>query len=335
MLYRFFRSVIFLLPPEFSHHFILKILKFVNFISLLKAKDIKNEKPVSIKGLNFKNKVGLAAGFDKNAEHIEIFENLGFGFLEIGTVTPKPQPGNKKPRIYRDPKNEALINSFGFNNVGIYKFIDNIKKSNVNLIIGINIGKNAMTAYEDSINDYIACMREAYIYADYLTVNISSPNTKNLRDLHNLSDLRIFIKSLMIEKNKLKKKLNKSVPIFLKLSPDIEESKIKPIIDLLIANSIDGVIISNTTIDKSKISKHYQHLPGGVSGAPLKIKSEQILSKVKKISKNKLLIISVGGIMTADDALKRIRLGADLVQIYTGLIYQGPSLVNEIRQKLS
>jgi len=335
MLYRFFRSVIFLLPPEFSHHFILKILKFVNFISLLKVKDIKNEKPIFIKGLNFKNRVGLAAGFDKNAEHMQIFENLGFGFLEIGTVTPKPQPGNKKPRIFRDPKSKALINSFGFNNVGIYKFLDNIKKSKINLVIGINIGKNALTPYEDSINDYIACMREAYMYADYLTVNISSPNTKNLRDLHNLSDLRIFIKSLMIEKNKLQKKLNKSVPIFLKLSPDIEESKIKPIIDLLIANNIDGVIVTNTTIDKSKISKPYQHLPGGVSGAPLKIKSEQMLSTVKKISKNKLLIISVGGIMTADDALKRIRMGADLVQIYTGLIYQGPSLVNEIRQKLS
>jgi dihydroorotate dehydrogenase len=178
-------------------------------------------------------------------------------------------------------------------------------------------------------------MSEAYIYADYLTVNISSPNTKNLRDLHNISDLRIFIKSLMIEKNKLQKKWNKSVPIFLKLSPDIEEVKIKPIIDLLIANNIDGVIVTNTTIDKSKISKPYQYLPGGVSGAPLKIKSEQMLSTVKKISKNKLLIISVGGIMTADDALKRIRMGADLVQIYTGLIYQGPSLVNEIRQKLS
>lgn len=335
MLYRLFRSVIFLLPPEFSHHFILKILKFVNFISLLKVKDIKNEKPIFIKGLNFKNRVGLAAGFDKNAEHMQIFENLGFGFLELGTVTPKPQPGNKKPRIFRDPKNDALINSFGFNNVGIHKFIDNIKKSKVNLVIGINIGKNALTQYEDSINDYIACMREAYIYADYLTVNISSPNTKNLRDLHNLSDLSVFVKSLMIEKNKLQKKLNKSVPIFFKLSPDIEGSKIKPIIDLLIANSIDGVIVTNTTIDKSKISKPYQHLPGGVSGAPLKIKSEQMLSTVKKISKNKLLIISAGGIMTADDALKRVEMGADLVQIYTGLIYQGPSLVNEIRQKLS
>ena len=335
MLYRFFRSVIFLLPPEFSHHFILKIMKFLNFFSLLKVKDIKNEKPISINGLNFKNRIGLAAGFDKNAEYIQIFEKLGFGFLELGTVTPKPQPGNKKPRVFRDPKNEALINSFGFNNVGIYKFIDNIKKSNVNLVIGINIGKNALTAYEDSISDYIKCMREAYMYADYLTVNISSPNTKNLRDLHNFSDLSVFVKSLMIEKNKLQKKLNKSVPIFLKLSPDVEESKIKPIIKLLIDNNIDGVIITNTTIDKAKISKPYQHLSGGVSGSPLKIKSEQMLSKVKKISQNKLLIISVGGIMTADDALKRIKMGADLVQVYTGLIYQGPSLVNEIRQKLS
>ena len=335
MLYRFFRSIIFLLPPEFSHHFILKILKLLNFFSFLRVKNIKNEKSISIKGLNFKNRVGLAAGFDKNAEHIEIFENLGFGFLELGTVTPMPQPGNKKPSVFRDSQNEALINSFGFNNVGIYSFIDNIKKSDVNLIIGINIGKNALTAYEDSINDYIACMKAAYRYADYLTVNISSPNTKNLRDLHNPSDLNVFIKSLMVEKNKLQKKMNKSVPIFLKLSPDIQESKIKPIIDLLIANNIDGIIINNTTTDKSKISKSYQNLPGGVSGKPLKRKSEQMLSRIKKISKDKLLIISVGGIMTADDALKRIEMGADLVQIYTGLIYQGPSLINEIRSKLS
>jgi dihydroorotate dehydrogenase len=334
MFYQFIRFFVFLLPPEFSHHFALRVLKFLDYFRLIKSKKIKNESNVIINGLAFKNRVGLAAGFDKNAEHINILEKLGFGFLELGTVTPKSQPGNVKPRIFRDVSNNALINSFGFNNVGIKKFISNYKKSNKNIILGINIGKNAKTPYKKSINDYVACLQKVYVLADYLTINISSPNTRNLRNLHDVNDLEIFLKVISEKKKSLILASRKTTPIYLKLSPDIKSNEIKPIISLLIKYGIDGVILANTTINKHNISQKYRSLPGGVSGAPLKLQAEKLLLQDKKISKNKLTIISVGGILSADDAYKRIKMGADLVQIYTGLIYKGPTLINEIRQKI-
>ena len=334
MLYRISRFFIFLLPPEFSHHFVLKILKIVNFFHLIKPKEIPSEKPILLNGLLFKNRIGLAAGFDKNAEHINIFQNLGFGFLELGTVTPKPQPGNPKPRIYRDVNKLAIINSFGFNNVGVKKFIDNIKASNKSVIIGVNIGKNAITPYEKSTDDYLRCLRQLYVHGDYIAVNISSPNTQNLRNLHNIKDLENLIKKIVNERIKLHKKFKVFKPIFIKLSPDLNLKEIKPIINLLVRHKIDGVILTNTTIDKSLIYKAYRNTPGGISGLPLNKKSEEMLINVKKVSRNKLTIISVGGIMTPQDAKRRIQLGADLIQLYTGLIYQGPLLVDAIRREL-
>ena len=334
MLYRISRFFIFLLPPEFSHHFVLKILKIVNFFHLIKPKEIPSEKPILLNGLLFKNRIGLAAGFDKNAEHINIFQNLGFGFLELGTVTPKPQPGNPKPRIYRDVNKLAIINSFGFNNVGVKKFIDNIKASNKSVIIGVNIGKNAITPYEKSTDDYLTCLRQLYVHGDYIAVNISSPNTQNLRNLHNIKDLENLIKKIVNERIKLHKKFKVFKPIFIKLSPDLNLKEIKPIINLLVRHKIDGVILTNTTIDKSLVSKAYRNTPGGISGLPLNKKSEEMLINVKKVSRNKLTIISVGGIMTPQDAKRRIQLGADLIQLYTGLIYQGPLLVDAIRREL-
>ena len=334
MLYRISRYFIFLLPPEFSHHFVLKILKIVNFFHLIKLKKIPSEKPILLNGLLFKNRIGLAAGFDKNAEHINIFQNLGFGFLELGTVTPKPQPGNPKPRIYRDVNKLTFIISYGFNNVGLKKFIDNIKASNKSVIIGVNIGKNAITPYEKSTGDYLTCLRQLYVHGDYIAVNISSPNTQNLRNLQNIKDLENLIEKIVNERIRLHKKFKVLKPIFIKLSPDLNLKEIKPIINLLVRHKIDGVILTNTTIDKSLVSKAYRNIPGGISGLPLNKKSEEMLINVKKVSRNKLTIISVGGIMTPQDAKRRIQLGADLIQLYTGLIYQGPLLVDAIRREL-
>jgi dihydroorotate dehydrogenase len=334
MLYRISQFFIFLLPPEFSHHFVLQILKIVNFLNLIKPKEIPSEKPILLNGLLFKNRIGLAAGFDKNAEHINIFQNLGFGFLELGTVTPKPQPGNPKPRIHRDVNKQAIINSYGFNNVGVKKFIDNIKASNKSVILGVNIGKNAITPYEKSTDDYLTCLRQLYVHGDYIAVNISSPNTHNLRNLHNIKDLENLIEKIVNERVKLHKKFKVFKPIFIKLSPDLNLKEIKPIINLLVRHKIDGVILTNTTIDKSLVSKAYRNIPGGISGLPLNKKSEEMLINVKKVSRNKLTIISVGGIMTPRDAKRRIQLGADLIQLYTGLIYQGPLLVDAIRREL-
>ena len=249
-------------------------------------------------------------------------------------MTPKPQPGNPKPRIHRDVNKLAIINSYGFNNVGVKKFIDNIKASNKSVIIGVNIGKNAITPYEKSTDDYLTCLRQLYVHGDYIAVNISSPNTQNLRNLQNIKDLENLIEKIVNERIELHKKLKVFKPIFIKLSPDLNLKEIKPIINLLVRHKIDGVILTNTTIDKSLVSKAYRNIPGGISGLPLNKKSEEMLINVKKVSRNKLTIISVGGIMTPRDAKRRIQLGADLIQLYTGLIYQGPLLVDAIRREL-
>jgi dihydroorotate dehydrogenase len=334
MLYKITKFFLFLLPPEFSHNFSLYILKFLNFLNLVRRVDVPEESSFKFKDINFKNKIGLAAGFDKNAEFIDLFQNLGFGFIEIGTVTPKPQSGNAKPRVHRDIKKEALINSFGFNNVGVERFIENVKKVNRRAVIGINIGKNALTPYDNSIDDYVFCMRKVYEYADYLTINISSPNTKNLRNLHDINQLSTFLNAINQERKLLEDSTKKLIPFFVKLSPDINDSDINPIINLLITKKIDGVILTNTTIDKNLVSNKYKNLPGGISGSPLRRRSEFLLSEVKKIAKDNLIIISVGGIMSVEDAKKRINLGADLIQIYSALIYKGPNIVNEIRRSI-
>ena len=334
-IYPLIRNILFLLPAEFSHSFALNVLNMLDRLCLIKMQTYEDRNKKKLHSIVFKNKIGLAAGLDKNAEHINVFSKLGFGFLEVGTVTPVAQPGNEKPRLFRDIKNKALLNSFGFNNVGIEKFIENIKKSNRDITLGINIGKNIFTPIEKAVDDYLKCMKKTYKYADYFTINISSPNTKNLRDLHDSKNLVKFLKEINLERAKLSKIKKKIIPIFLKISPDISDDILNNIIKESIQFNIDGLILTNTTINKNEIDRKYHNLPGGVSGEPLREKSEALLRKCKLLARNKLFLISVGGVMSADDAAKRIKLGADLVQIYTGFIYSGPILIDEIHKKIS
>jgi len=332
-MYYFFRRILFLFDPEIAHHLVFGILKLFNFIGLLNLfkspkKDIKQ-----VLGLNFKNSIGVAAGLDKNGEYIEILDKFGFGFIEIGTVTPRPQIGNSKPRLFRVAEQDALINRFGFNNKGIDRVLENVKKSNYSAILGINIGKNFDTGLNCAVDDYLICFRKAYKIADYISVNISSPNTKNLRDLQSEDHLNLLIKHLKAEQNKLKKLHQKYTPFLVKISPDLEPIDLDIICKILIENNVDGIIATNTTIDRQDIlsSKHHKEA-GGLSGRPLKNKSTSVIKYISKKLQGKVRIIGVGGISSYEDAKEKFDGGADLIQIYTGLIYKGLGLINEIHR---
>jgi dihydroorotate dehydrogenase len=332
-MYYFFRKILFLFDPEIVHYFVFSLLKLFNFIGLLNLfkshkKDIK-----LVFGLNFKNRIGVAAGLDKNGEYIEILDKFGFGFIEIGTVTPRPQKGNSKPRLFRLVEQDALINRFGFNNLGIDKVLENVKHSNYSAILGINIGKNFDTEINNAVDDYLICFRKAYKIADYICVNISSPNTKNLRDLQSENHLNLLIKHLKAEQSKLKKLHQKYTPFLVKISPDLEPINLDIICKILIDNNVDGIIATNTTIDRQDIlsSKHHKE-SGGLSGQPLKNKSTSVLKYISKKLQGKVKIIGVGGISSYEDAKEKFDSGADLVQIYTGLIYKGLGLIDEIHR---
>ena len=332
-MYYFFRRILFLFDPEIAHHFVFGILKLFNFIGLLNLFKTPKKKIKKVFGLNFKNSIGVAAGLDKNGEYIEILDKFGFGFIEIGTVTPRPQKGNSKPRLFRVTDQDALINRFGFNNEGIDRVLENVKKSDYSAILGINIGKNFDTELNQAVDDYLICFRKAYKFADYISVNISSPNTKNLRDLQSEEHLSMLIKHLKAEQNKLKKLHQKYTPFLVKISPDLEPIHLDIICKTLIDYNVDGVIATNTTIDRQDIlsSKYYKE-SGGLSGQPLKNKSNSILKYIYKKLQGKVSIIGVGGISSYEDAKEKFDNGADLIQIYTGLIYKGLGLIDEIHQ---
>ena len=332
-MYYFFRRILFLFDPEIVHHFVFGILKLFNFIGLLNIFVTPKKDTRKVFGLNFKNRIGVAAGLDKNGEYIEILDKFGFGFIEIGTVTPRPQKGNPKPRLFRVVEQDALINRFGFNNEGIDRVLENVKESNYSAILGINIGKNFDTEINHAVDDYLICFRKAYKIADYISVNISSPNTKNLRDLQSEDHLNSLIKHLKAEQNKLKKLHQKYTPFLVKISPDLEPINLDVICKTLIENNVDGIIATNTTIDRQNIlsSKNYQEL-GGLSGKPLKNKSTSVLKYISKKLQGKVRIIGVGGISSYEDAKEKFDSGADLIQIYTGLIYKGLGLIDEIHR---
>jgi dihydroorotate dehydrogenase len=332
-MYFIFRKILFLFEPELAHHLVFTILKLLNYFKLLNIYNKPKLDPKEVFGLNFKNSIGVAAGLDKNAEYLGILDKFGFGFIEIGTVTPRPQPGNKKPRLFRLATQEALINRFGFNNIGIDKVLENINKSNYSAILGINIGKNFDTEINHAVDDYLICFRKAYKIADYISVNISSPNTKNLRDLQSEDHLNLLIKHLKAEQSKLKKLHQKYTPFLVKISPDLEPINLDVICKILIENNIDGIIATNTTIDRQDIlsSKYFQE-PGGLSGKPLKNKSTLVLKYISKKLQGKVRIIGVGGISSYQDAKEKFDSGADLIQIYTGLIYKGLGLIDEIHR---
>ena len=333
-MYRYIRYLLFLLNPEIAHHISMKGLKLACFFGFIRRKNITS-KPIMIMGLKFPNRVGLAAGLDKNAEYIKPLSKLGFGFIEVGTVTPRSQPGNSKPRSFRLIEEEGIINRFGFNNVGIDQFIENIKKAKFKGVLGINIGKNFDTPIDRAVDDYLTCFRKAYQYAGYIAINISSPNTKNLRHLQSDKYLEILLKSLKTEQKILHKKYKKLVPFVVKVSPDNSSKQLDSIAKLLIKYKVNGVIATNTTIDRKGILKSkYSMEEGGLSGAPLNKKSTNVIKHLNKCLDGKIPIIGVGGIINADDGIEKIKNGASLIQIYTGLIFRGHELVNELRKAI-
>ena len=320
-IYNLARKLLFLLPPEQSQnisHFFLKL-----FSGLYKSKQTR----FSVKGLKIKNRLGLAAGLDKNARLINEFDNIGFGFVEVGTITPKPQYGNPKPRIKRLISNESLLNSLGFPNEGVATIKPRLQKVRDDICLGVNIGPNKDTVPQEIVNDYLFCYREVFKYADFVTMNISSPNTPNLRSLHNIENFKSVIDAILNERSKHQKQPK----IFIKISPDEESKTYKDLIETINDSAIDGVVISNTSDNQNlKESLKVGHLPGGISGKSLKNSANKILKEIKTIINQEKIIVAVGGIFDVDSYNEKFELGADLVQMYTGLIYEGPNLVKRI-----
>ena len=326
---------LFLFDPEKIHtftFFLIKVFFKIPILGFIIESFYKVESPKLVRklfGLTFENPVGIAAGFDKNATHISEFEKFGFGFIEIGTVTPKPQDGNPKKRLFRLKEDTAIINRMGFNNDGVTKIKNRLKK-NYNVLIGGNIGKNKVTPNSQAKNDYIICFKELYNYVDYFVVNVSSPNTPGLRELQS----KEFLNDLFIELNKLKSNETIKKPILIKISPDLSKEKILEILEVIDTNNIDGIIATNTTIDYPNLKSKNKNETGGLSGAPLYDKSNEVISFISKKTSGKLPIIGVGGISTPEQAVKKIEAGAHLIQLYTGIIYEGPGIVRKINKKL-
>lgn len=328
MFYPLLRSLLFTLPPEMAHDVALKSLARIPIAGLQSrvAAD-----PVHIMGLGFPNRIGLAAGLDKNGEYIDALAALGFGFIEIGTVTPKPQDGNPKPRLFRIPSRHALINRMGFNNKGIDYLLERVKRSRYRGILGINIGKNKDTPADRSIDDYLECMKKAYAVASYLVINISSPNTPGLRELQNTRELETLLSELASLRARLASQTGRHVPLVVKIAPDLSPPQIDGIARVISDHAIDGLTVSNTTLSRAGVEgKKYAAETGGLSGAPLMGPSTSILRAFAERLPKKVALIGVGGILKAEDAAAKIKAGARLVQIYSGFIYRGPGLIAEI-----
>jgi dihydroorotate dehydrogenase len=329
-LYPLARAALFKLDPETAHDVALHSLKKLEKAHLAGLLGSRVIAPREVFGLKFDNAVGLAAGLDKNGAYIDAMAALGFGFIEVGTVTPRAQPGNPKPRMFRLPEHEALINRLGFNNGGLDAFLANVQRAKYKGVLGLNIGKNFDTPIENAVDDYVTCLRGVYPHASYVTVNISSPNTKGLRDLQAAAQLEKLLSTLQAEKIKLAKKHKKQVPMLLKIAPDLDGAAVKDIAALLLQYKFDGVIATNTTIGRDAIRGHkHADEAGGLSGKPVFSPSTEILRQMNKALKANLPIIGVGGVMGADDAKQKISAGASLVQIYTGFIYHGPQLIRD------
>ena len=339
--YALARPFLFGLDPEAAHDLTLaSIARLQNSPAQCLWAQTRVSDPVTVAGLRFPNRVGLAAGLDKNGRCIDGLGAMGFGFIEVGTVTPKGQPGNDKPRMFRLPQRQALINRLGFNNDGLDAFLGNVQKARsfraAGGIVGLNIGKNAATPIERAVDDYLTCLSGVYPYADYVTINISSPNTRNLRELQSDAALDFLLSLLQARREELAQKHGKCVPMFVKIAPDLEPQQVDVIAATLQKNHIDGVIATNTTVARDAV----QGLPharevGGLSGAPVLEASNRVIRLLRHALGSGFPIIGVGGVMSGADARSKIEAGADLVQIYTGLIYRGPALVSEAAQALA
>lgn len=335
-MYPLLRSFLFTQDAEWSHDFTIKNLKKLQGgpLSCLFSHNVPN-KPVNVFGIDFKNPVGLAAGLDKNGECIDAFAAMGFGFIEVGTVTPRPQPGNDKPRLFRLPEAHAIINRMGFNNKGVDYLVEQVKQSKYDGVLGINIGKNKDTPNEEGKNDYLTCLDKVYEHASYVTVNISSPNTPGLRSLQYGEALDDLLGAIKERQALLAQQYGAYRPILVKIAPDMDDNEIEQVATSLIQNEIDGVIATNTTLARDKV-KHLQHgeEAGGLSGMPVRTQSTHVVGELKKLLDGKMPIIGVGGISSSESANEKLTAGADLLQVYTGFIYRGPNLIKEIVQGL-
>jgi len=343
-MYPRFRRLLFRLDPEVAHQLTLQALSFAGSFPLsnwfLNQLYKTPPKHVQAFGLTFRNPVGLAAGYDKDAVAINGLSTLGFGHVEVGTVTLRPQPGNPKPRVFRLIEDKAVINRMGFPGKGADFVVDMLKRSNVqafkpgNIVLGINLGKNKDTPLEEAANDYLALMQKFMPYADYLAINISSPNTVGLRRLQGREMLEGLLGAIQKERESISLGRGGYAPILVKIAPDLSDEELDDAIGVILDKGMDGVIATNTTLARDGLRSKNQSETGGLSGSPLAVKSEAVLSRVVKLVDGKLPVVSAGGIMSPEDARKRLALGASLVQVYTGLIYRGPGLVREIVESL-
>lgn len=329
----FARRFLLNIPAETAHNLAIAILP------LLPIQQTLENDPVTVMGLNFKNRVGLAAGLDKNGEALSGWAKLGFGFVEIGTVTPLPQSGNPKPRLFRIPEKQAIINRMGFNNKGIDYLLRNLEEYRLNHsdgpLIGVNIGKNAITPINKATDDYVICLQKAYKLADYITINISSPNTKNLRSLQGKDQLSQLLQTLKNEQKVLSEKYGKYTPLVVKLAPDMTQEELLESIEVIKSVQLDGVIATNTTLSRDAVKGlENAEEAGGLSGAPLTEKSTSVVKTLVDHLPESIPVIAAGGIMSAEDAISKINVGAKLVQVYSGFIYHGPQLIENINNQL-
>lgn len=325
-MYQLIRPLLFRLNPEAAH------IATLNLLSRFGRKRLPPETdPVELWGLRFPNKVGMAAGWDKNGDCIDALFGLGFGFVEVGTVTPRPQVGNSKPRLFRVPQAGALINRMGFNNMGVAYLVQNLERRRLPGIVGVNIGKNKSTPNELAYEDYVHCLEKVYPYASYITINISSPNTPGLRDLQSEQALDVLLTAVMNRRLALADQYQRQVPIVVKLSPDYPHQEIEVFVNMLLKHQVDGVIATNTSVDHSAVEHfRYGQEQGGLSGIPICSKSTDTISEIHRIAGNQLPIIGVGGIHDRLSAQEKYNAGATLIQLYTGMIYKGPKLIKQL-----
>ena len=338
MSYSLFRPILFALDPERAHHAAFSALDAQAALGLARvwAGRLPPPSKITVMGLNFPNRVGLAAGLDKDAKHLRGLAQLGFGFIEIGTLTPKPQPGNPQPRMFRLPEHEGLINRLGFNNGGVADALTRLVARDVDIPVGVNIGKNAETPITNAADDYITALRAVYATADYVAINISSPNTKNLRDLQAPDSVAALVTRIVREGEGLAKAQGKRKPIAVKIAPDLEDSQVADVVSAIIDAGADAIISGNTTVSRDGVGSHaYAGEAGGLSGAPLTQRADAMLARVVKASRGRVPIIGVGGIMSVADAKRKLDLGASLIQIYTGMLYRGPGFVGDLVRGLA
>jgi dihydroorotate dehydrogenase len=336
MFYELVRKALFATDPETAHELTLESLRMGYRVGATRLWCKEQSQPVHCMGLEFPNPVGVAPGLDKNGDYFEALGSLGFGFVEIGTITPRPQPGNPKPRVFRLTEVQAMINRLGFNNKGVDHLVRRVRRHNFKGVLGINIGKNFDTAIENAADDYLHCLEKVYPHADYVTVNISSPNTRNLRDLQGEDELDALLGKITERRDQLADEYGRRVPLAVKIAPDLDDEAIPAIAGVIAHHRMDAVIATNTTVSRDGVEgMEHADEPGGLSGAPLKPKADKILASLRVALPRKIALIGVGGIVTGQDAVDKIELGADLVQFYTGMVYRGPDLVNECLQAIA